>query len=278
MVVIAATVVLVLNCGLFVRNIETMTPEEREYWNTITEIRLEGVTRLADIPNVVSTPTAATTENIYAWISDVAGLYRTIPEDYLSRIQTLPPPPLFEEYHRQATSEWVSFKEFGIGFADLLIRLPTRPSSTSEAEIALAEAAVEMLVKKFEGAMDTHDNLLSKELDRINGILRERIEDPEFITSTSVTFRPYLIPVAIRIDSEGGISLAATGNVPTPIGVFSVESAITFTESSTLTVIYQEKRYVYDLGDETFTFEVPEFQGQVKIRYDGKGNVTIELL
>ena len=43
-----------------------------------------------------------------------------------------------------------------------------------------------------------------------------------------------------------------------------------------LTILYQDKKFVYDLLGKPFSFEVPDHTGGIPISNDGEGNMLIE--
>ena len=80
------------------------------------------------------------------------------------------------------------------------------------------------------------------------------------------------------MNSDGEVQLKGSSSIPTPIGVLTWKVYIEEDYNDpTLTIIHGEKIYVYDLGDEAYYFEFPNYSGKVEVIYDGKGNVTIRL-
>jgi hypothetical protein len=97
---------------------------------------------------------------------------------------------------------------------------------------------------------------------------------------------PILIPLAITVDNQGHVSLSTSvGEVPTPLGIFefklkkTIDPPTEFQNKKVLTVVVGDKEYFYDLGDKSFTVNIPnDKNGQSTIRYDAAtGNIFVEI-
>ena len=90
-------------------------------------------------------------------------------------------------------------------------------------------------------------------------------------------YQPPFIPLTISVNKSGKISLKVTGaKLPTPIGTFSLYANVSFPDQKILTVVVGEKKHMYDMKNTSFRVNIPnDKQGQSKIEYDGKGNITV---
>jgi hypothetical protein len=91
----------------------------------------------------------------------------------------------------------------------------------------------------------------------------------------NLSFQAALIPVKISINQNGEISLSCQGSIPILIGIVTIEQNIKFTKSPTLTIIYKQKKYVYSLGNNAYTFDVADFNGNVNITCTESGSIKI---
>ncbi len=157
--------------------------------------------------------------------------------------------------------------------------------STSDLGNAIAELtglhAIKDLVNHAQKSKDKLTKALPKkantEIEKINDTLRERRSNVQLKSSVALSFHPYIVPVSIRIDSDGHVELASATSLPTPIGVFVLEVTVAVEDTPMLTIIYNGEKHIYSMGTELYAFELPEYDGRITIKYDGKGNVTILL-
>ena len=106
--------------------------------------------------------------------------------------------------------------------------------------------------------------------------VKERMPESTDSISSSVKFKPYIIPLSIAFDSRVGIILSCEGSIPTPIGTFEVYKNISFPKRKTLTIVLGANKEVYDLGDRSFKVNLPnDLEARSTVEYDGNGNIVV---
>ena len=134
------------------------------------------------------------------------------------------------------------------------------------------------------GVSKTIENALQHEIKIINNALKKRSQDVSVFTapllepSFFVSYSPTLIPIEISLTASGDLRLETKGSrILTPIGVFTIGSEVTVLNTNTVSIVYKDKVHLYEMEGERFAFDAPHFDGAVRIRYDGRGKLTIEL-
>ena len=107
-----------------------------------------------------------------------------------------------------------------------------------------------------------------------DGIVDDISENVEL--DAGVSYDPPIIPLVISYDSTNGLIITAIGELPTPIGTFAIYKNVSFPDRKTLTIVLNEEKYIYDLGDNKFEVQIPnDKDGNSTIEYEGDGNIIV---
>jgi hypothetical protein len=96
-------------------------------------------------------------------------------------------------------------------------------------------------------------------------------------SKATVTVTPYGSPVALKIDHTGKLTLqAGSCPIPTPIGIVTIGSNVSFPDKHTLTVMKGDIGTVYDLGSQKYKISLPnDRDGKSEIDTDGPNLVVV---
>jgi hypothetical protein len=212
-----------------------------------------------------------------------------------ARLRT--PPPLFALIHRHAIERWQSLlpvmrrlSRIGRRMCNRIPDVQAQATDPDDAQqhfqqiLSDAQPDIDIVDHQAKAIDATFRIAMETDFQQINREVKGRLPFGSTATANaphltvSVSYQPYFIPVKVSVNSDGEVEVSAESAVPTPVGVFSVGASVTVPfRRKRLTVIYGNKQTVFAMSDRPFVFQVVHFSGDVNIRYDDRGNVTIEL-